>query len=126
EVPGLEHPGFPVAEMAADGSAVITKHPGTGGLVSVGTVTAQLLYEIGGPLYSNPDVVADFSTIRLEQVGTDRVRLSGVRGLAAPEKLKVSVNLLGGWRNTMTFVLTGLDIEEKADLVRRTMTQILG
>jgi hypothetical protein len=126
DVPGLEHPGFPIAEMAADGSAVITKHPGTGGLVSVGTVTAQLLYEIGGPLYDNPDVVADFSTIRLDDLAPDRVRLSGVRGHPAPEKLKVSVNLLGGWRNTMTFVLTGLDIEEKAALVRRTLEQSLG
>ncbi len=126
EVPGLEHPGFPIAEMAEDGSAVITKHPGTGGLVSVGTVTAQLLYEIGGPLYANPDVVADFATIRLEQQGRDRVRVSGVRGLPAPDKLKVSINLLGGWRNTMTFVLTGLDIEEKAALVRRTMDDLVG
>ncbi|MGA2520309.1 MAG: acyclic terpene utilization AtuA family protein [Acidimicrobiales bacterium] len=126
EVPGLEDPGFPVAEMAADGSAVITKHPGTGGLVSVGTVTAQLLYEIGGPLYANPDVVADFSTIHVEQVGPDRVRVSGVRGRPAPEQLKVSVNLLGGYRNTMTFVLTGLDIEEKAALVSRTMERRTG
>ena len=126
EVPGLEHPGFPIAEMEADGSAVITKHPGTGGLVSVGTVTAQLLYEIGGPLYANADVVADFSTIHLEQQGPDRVRLSGVRGGPAPEELKVSINLLGGWRNTMTFVLTGLDIEAKADLVQRTLWESLG
>ena len=126
EVPGLEHPGFPIAEMAEDGSAVITKHEGTGGLVSVGTVTAQLLYEIGGPLYANPDVVADFSTIRLEDDGPDRVRVSGVRGRPAPEKLKVSINLLGGYRNTMTFVLTGLDIDEKASLVRRTMDEIVG
>jgi len=125
EVPGLEHPGFPIAEMAADGSSVITKHPGTGGLVSVGTVTAQLLYEIGGPLYANPDVVADFSTIRLEQLGPDRVRLSGVRGLPAPERVKVSVNLVGGWRNAMTFVLTGLEVEAKADLVRRTLERML-
>ena len=85
-MPGLEHPGFPIAEVAEDGSAVITKHPGTGGLVSVGTVTAQLLYEIGGPLYANPDVVADFSTIRLEQVGPDRVRVSGVAGPARPRE----------------------------------------
>ena len=126
EVPGLERPGFPLAELAADGSAVITKQPGTGGLVSVGTVTAQLLYEIAGPLYANPDVVADFSTIRLEQAGPDRVRMSGVRGLPAPERLKVSVNLEGGWRNTMTFVLTGLDIEEKAALVERTMAGLTG
>jgi len=126
EVPGLEHPGFPIAEMESDGSAVITKHPGTGGLVSVGTVTAQLLYEIGGPLYANSDVVADFSTIRLEQQGPDRVRLSGVRGHPAPEELKVSINLWGGWRNTMTFVLTGLDIEAKADLVQRSLWESLG
>jgi hypothetical protein len=126
EVPGLEHPGFPIAEMQADGSAVITKHPGTGGLVSVGTVTAQLLYEIAGPLYANTDVVADFSTIELEQQGPDRVRLSGVRGRPAPDMLKVSINLLGGWRNSMTFVLTGLDIEAKADLVERTLWARLG
>jgi hypothetical protein len=126
EVPGLEHPGFPIAEVAEDGSAVITKHEGTGGLVSVGTVTAQLLYEIGGPLYANPDVVADFSTIGVEDVGPDRVRVSGVRGLPAPEKLKVSINLLGGYRNTMTFVLTGLDIDAKAALVRRTMDELVG
>jgi hypothetical protein len=126
DVPGLEHPGFPIAEVAEDGSAVITKHPGTGGLVSVGTVTAQLLYEIAGPLYANPDVVADFTTVRLEQVGDDRVRVSGVRGRPAPERLKVSVNLIGGWRNTMTFMLTGLDIDAKADLVRRTMDQLVG
>ena len=126
EVPGLERPGFPIAEMAADGSAVITKHPGTGGLVSVGTVTSQLLYEIGGPLYANPDVVADFSTIALDEVGPDRVRISGVRGLPAPDRVKVSVNLVGGWRNSMTFVLTGLDIEAKADLVERTLRETLG
>jgi hypothetical protein len=126
EVPGLEHPGFPIAEMASDGSCVITKHAGTGGLVSVGTVTSQLLYEIGGPLYANPDVVADFSTIALEQVGPDRVRLSGVRGLPAPDRVKVSVNLVGGWRNSMTFVLTGLDVDAKADLVRRTLDDLLG
>ena len=125
EVPGIEHPGFPIAEMSADGSCVITKHPGTGGEVSVGTVTAQLLYEIAGPLYANPDVVADFSTIDLEQVGPDRVRISGTRGTPAPDKVKVSINLVGGWRNSMTFMLTGLDIEEKADLVRRTLERQL-
>ncbi|MHB8438725.1 MAG: acyclic terpene utilization AtuA family protein [Acidimicrobiales bacterium] len=123
EIPGLEHPGFPIAEMHADGSCVITKHPGTGGAVTVGTVTAQLLYEIGGPLYANPDAVADFSSIRLEQAGPDRVAISGVKGLPAPEAAKVSVNLIGGWRNSMTFVLTGLDIDAKADLVRRTLAQ---
>ena len=126
QVPGLEHPGFPIAEMAEDGSAVITKHPGTGGAVTVGTVTAQLLYEIAGPLYPNADVVADFSTVALTQVGEDRVRLSGARGLPAPEELKVTVNLVGGWRNTMTFVLTGLDIEAKAELARRALLASVG
>ncbi|HYA67708.1 MAG TPA: acyclic terpene utilization AtuA family protein [Acidimicrobiales bacterium] len=126
EVPGLERPGFPIAELAEDGSAVITKHPGTGGLVSVGTVTSQLLYEIGGPLYANPDVVADFSTIALEQVGPDRVLVSGTKGRPAPDKVKISINLVGGWRNSMTFVLTGLDIEAKAELVLRSLERALG
>ena len=111
--------GYPIAEIAADGSSVITKHPGTGGAVSVGTVTAQLLYEIGGPRYANPDVVARFDTIRLSEEGPDRVRVSGVRGEPAPPTLKVCVNYSGGWRNTATFCLTGLDIEEKAALIDR-------
>ncbi len=79
-----EPPGFPIAEVDSDGSSVITKHPGTGGLVSVGTVTAQLLYEIGGAHYPNPDVVADFSTIQLAGNGPDRVRIHGVRGIGCP------------------------------------------
>ena len=126
EVPGLEHPGFPLAEVAADGSSVITKHPGTGGQVSVGTVTAQLLYEIAGPEYPNTDVVARFDTIGLTDDGPDRVRITGTRGAPAPERVKVCVNLLGGWRNAMTFVLTGLDIEAKADLTLRTLVDHLG
>ncbi len=126
EVQGLEHPGFPLAEMHADGSCVITKHPGTGGLVSVGTVTAQLLYEIDGPEYMNPDVVARFDTIRLDQIAPDRVRISGVRGAPAPERIKVCLNYLGGFRNAMSFVLTGLDVEAKADLVRSTLEHELG
>jgi Acyclic terpene utilisation family protein AtuA len=121
EVKGLEHPGFPIAEVHEDGSAVITKHPGTGGEVSVGTVTAQLLYEIEGARYPNPDVVARFDTIRLEQEGPDRVRIHGVRGEPAPETAKLGINALGGYRNTMTLVLTGLDVEEKAALVRRSL-----
>jgi hypothetical protein len=125
EVPGMEHVGFPLAEVEADGSCVITKHPGTGGLVDVGTVTAQLLYEVAGPLYYNPDVTADFSTIQLAADGPDRVRISGVRGLLPPETTKVAVNTLGGFRNSMTFLLTGLDIEAKADLVRRQLDPVL-
>lgn len=114
DVPDLAHCGFPIAELHADGSSVITKHPGTGGLVSVGTVTAQLLYEIAGPRYEGPDVVARFDTITLEQEGPDRVRISGVRGEPPSGMLKVAVNYLAGYRNTMTLVLTGLDVEEKA------------
>jgi hypothetical protein len=116
EVAQPVHMGFPVAEVAADGSAVITKHPGTGGAVTVGTVTAQLLYEIAGPLYAGPDVVTDFSTLALEQEGPDRVRLSGARGSAPSGRLKVALNMLGGFRNRMEFVLTGLDVEDKAAL----------
>ncbi|HVS13254.1 MAG TPA: acyclic terpene utilization AtuA family protein [Thermoanaerobaculia bacterium] len=114
EVPSLEHPGFPIAELYEDGSFVITKHPGTDGLVSVGTVTAQLLYEIAGPRYANPDVVARFDTIRLEQQGPDRVRVWGVRGEPAPEATKVCINYLGGYKNGVTFLLPGLDAEGKA------------
>jgi hypothetical protein len=125
EVPGLEHPGFPIAEMHEDGSCVITKHEGTGGLVSAGTVTAQLLYEIDGPAYANPDVVARFDSIALEQVAPDRVRIFGVRGEPAPANVKVCLNYLGGYRNEMTFVLTGLDIDEKAALVERTLRRAL-
>ncbi|MFG1615244.1 acyclic terpene utilization AtuA family protein [Nonomuraea wenchangensis] len=114
DVPDLAHCGFPLAELRADGSAVITKHPGTGGLVSVGTVTAQLVYEIGGPRYLGPDVVARFDTITLTDDGPDRVLISGVRGEPPPDTLKVAVNYLGGYRNTMTLALTGLDVEAKA------------
>lgn len=79
-------PGFPIAELRADGSAVITKHPGTGGAVTVDTVTAQLLYEIGGPAYLNPDVIARFDTVRLRQLGPDRVQVSGARGNPPPTR----------------------------------------
>jgi Acyclic terpene utilisation family protein AtuA len=126
EVKGVEYPGFPIAEVAEDGSSVITKHDGTGGEVSVGTVTAQLLYEIAGPDYPNTDVVARFDTIAVEQVGPDRVQISGCRGRPAPQDVKVCLNLLGGWRNSMTFVLTGLDIEEKAAVTLRSLELGLG
>ena len=107
--------GFPIAEVAADGSSVITKHAGTGGVVNVGTVTAQVLYEIGSPAYANPDVVARFDTIQLRQEAHDRVLISGVRGEPAPTTTKVCINLDGGYRNRMSFVLTGLDQQRKAD-----------
>jgi hypothetical protein len=114
----LLHPGFPLAELAADGSSVITKHPGTGGVVDRDTITAQLLYEIGGPRYAGPDVVARFDTVQLSDAGPDRVRISGVRGEPPPPTVKVALNELGGHRNEVTFVLTGERIAEKAAFVR--------
>ncbi|MEE1737600.1 DUF1446 domain-containing protein [Streptomyces sp. BE147] len=114
----IRRPGFPLAEIHADGSSVITKHPGTGGVVDIGTVTAQLLYETGGARYAGPDVTARLDTVRLTQDGPDRVRVSGVRGEAPPPALKAGLTRLGGWRNEVVFVLTGLDIEAKARLVR--------
>ena len=117
------HPGFPIAELSEDGSSVITKHEGTGGAVTVGTVTAQLLYEIGGPRYLGPDVITRFDTIALEQQGPDRVRVCGVRGEPPTGQVKVCLNLFGGYRNRMEFVLTGLDIEGKAELALAGMHQ---
>ncbi|MEU1008955.1 acyclic terpene utilization AtuA family protein [Streptomyces sp. NPDC005890] len=114
----VRRPGFPLAEIHADGSSVVTKHPGTGGFVDTGTVTAQLLYETGGARYAGPDVTARLDTVRLRRDGPDRVRIEGVRGEAPPPALKVGLNRLGGFRNEVVFVLTGLDIEAKAALVR--------
>jgi hypothetical protein len=126
EVTDRRSPGFPIAEVAGDGSAVITKHRGTGGLVSVGTVTAQLLYEIAEPAYAGPDVTTWFHTIDVAQAGPDRVRLSGVRGSAPTGQVKVALNYTGGYRNTMTMVLTGLDLDAKAALAERLLFDLLG
>lgn len=125
EIADLGHAGFPLAEVHDDGSSVITKHPGTGGQVSIGTVTAQLLYEIGGARYANPDVTARFDTISLSDDGPDRVRISGVRGEPPPPSMKVSLNSIGGFRNSVTFILTGLDIDVKAALVRSQLESAL-
>ena len=125
DIPDLRHPGFPIAEIAADGSSVITKHPGTGGAVTVGTVTAQLLYEVAGPRYAGPDATLRLDTVQLRQDGPDRVAITGVHGEPPPPTLKVSLNTLGGYRNQVEFVLTGLDIEAKAALVRRQLADAL-
>jgi hypothetical protein len=126
EVPGLDRIGFPIAEIHRDGSSVITKHEGTGGLVSVGTVTAQLLYEIGPPQYLNPDVTSLFETISLQQEGPDRVAVSGVKGIPPPADLKVALNYLGGYRNTMTFGIAGLHVKKKAALLQEAIRYAIG
>ena len=126
EITDRRYPGFPIAEVAEDGSSVITKHPGTGGLVSVGTVTAQLLYEIAGPEYLGPDVTAHFDTIALAAAAEHRVAITGVRGSPPPDTLKVALNDVGGYRNTMTLVLTGLDVEAKAARAEELLFEVLG
>lgn len=126
EVPSYRNVGFPIAELEADGSFTVTKHPGTGGLVSVGTVTAQLLYEISSPAYINPDVVAHFDTLTIEQVDDDRVRVSGCRGSSPPPTHKVCINTEGGFRNGCEMLLTGLDIEAKAEIFTDALFDSLG
>lgn len=110
--------GFPIAEVAADGTFVVTKHDGTNGGVTVDTVTAQLVYEIQSQRYLGPDVTTLLDSIALSQQGRDRVLVSGVRGEAPPPTLKVCVNELGGFRNSGEFLLVGLDVEAKAEWVR--------
>ena len=126
EVPSFIDVGYPIAEIESDGSFTITKHPGTGGLVSVGTVTAQLLYEISSPAYINPDVISHFDTLEINQIGPDRVRVSGCRGSNPPGKHKVCINLATGYRNGMDLVLTGLDIEAKAKTITDTLFHSVG
>jgi len=116
EVPSFHNVGYPIAEIEADGSFTVTKHPGTGGLVSVGTITAQLLYEISTPAYYNPDVIAHFDTMKIEQTGDDRVYVSQCRGSSPPPTHKVCINTIGHFKNGIEVLLTGLDIEKKAEL----------
>lgn len=126
EVPSFHNVGYPIAEIEADGSFTVTKHPGTGGLVSKGTVTAQLLYEINSPAYKNPDVTSHFDTLKIEEVGEDRVRVSGCRGSNPPSSHKVCMNILGGYRNSMELLLTGLDIEKKAEIFTDVLFGLVG
>ncbi len=117
EVPSFDNPGYPIAEIEANGNFTVTKHPGTGGLVSEGTVKSQLLYEIGDPAYKNPDVIGHFDTLSIAQMGEDRVYVSGCKGSCPPPSHKVCINTLGGFRNGFEIMLTGLDIEEKAKVL---------
>ena len=120
EIGGKARFGFPWADIAEDGSSTIGKHDGTGGVVNTETVTSQILYEIGGPEYFGPDVTARFDTIQIENTGPNRVTISGVKGQAPPTTLKVAMNELGGYRNSFSVALTGLDIEEKAAFAQAT------
>ncbi|MDC1043557.1 DUF1446 domain-containing protein [Gammaproteobacteria bacterium] len=126
EVPSFNNVGYPIAEIKNDGSFYITKHPGTGGLVSAGTVTAQLLYEISAPAYLNPDVIAHFDTLNIKEVSKDRVYVSGCRGSSPTSTHKVCINLAGGYRNGMEFILTGIDIEEKAQIITDALFNSVG
>ena len=114
-IPDLANVGFPIVEASADGSFVVTKHPGSGGIVSRASVSEQLLYEIGDPAaYMGPDVVADFTTVELEEVGPDRVRVSGVTGRPRPERLKVSIAYSAGWKSVGTLTYAWPDAAAKA------------
>jgi hypothetical protein len=117
-IPGMIRPGFPVAEIAADGSSVITKHAGQGGAVTIDTVTAQLLYEIQGPRYLNPDVTAHLDTVRLAAAGPDRVAISAVRGSPPPPTAKVALFAPVGYEISQMLFAAGPDIEAKVALLR--------
>jgi hypothetical protein len=126
EVPSFDNPGYPIAEIEANGNFTITKHPGTGGLVSVGTVKSQLLYEIGDPAYKNPDVIGHFDTLTIEQTGDDRVYVSGCKGSCPPPTHKVCINTLGGFRNGFEILIAGLDVEAKANVLTETFFKNIG
>tara|TARA_B100001029_G_scaffold170052_1_gene165522 strand:- start:1385 stop:3148 length:1764 start_codon:yes stop_codon:yes gene_type:complete len=126
EVPSFENIGYPIAEIKEDGSFYITKHENTGGLVSTGTVTAQLLYEISSPDYLNPDVISHFDTLKIDEVGKDRVYISDIKGSPPPSTHKVCMNLSGGYKNGMELVITGLDISEKAKVFTDELFRSLG
>ncbi|MGB5758781.1 MAG: acyclic terpene utilization AtuA family protein [Acidimicrobiales bacterium] len=117
QVPSFHNVGYPIVEVEDDGSFVVTKHPGTGGLINVATIKEQLVYEMGDPAaYLTPDVVVDFGSIRLEDVGQDRVRVSGVRGAAPTDLLKVSMSYSDGYKASGGVIVCGPDAKGKADM----------
>src|SRR5207248_999321 len=125
-IPDLANVGYPIVEARPDGTFEIAKHPGTGGRISVAGVTEQLVYEMGDPAaYITPDCIADFTTIRLEQSGKDRVRVSGVRGKPATDKLKVSVAYFYGYKAVGTLVYAWPDAYKKARAADRVLRQRL-
>jgi hypothetical protein len=125
-IPDLANVGYPIAEVAADGTFTITKHAGTGGRVSVPTVTEQLVYEMGDPAsYITPDVVADFTTIQLEQAGENRVRVHGIKGRPPTDKLKVSIAYRAGFKAVGTLVYVWPDAVDKARAAERILRERL-
>jgi hypothetical protein len=123
EIDQLHHVGYPIAEIAADGTALITKPEGSNGAVTIDTCKAQLMYEIQGFYYLNPDVIANIKEVNLEQLGKDRVRLSGVTGSRPPVTTKLAVCLLGGFQAEMSWYCAGLDVDYKFNLMKH---QVLG
>ena len=126
EVPSFQNVGFPIAEIEESGNFKIYKHKGTGGLVSTGTVTAQLLYEISSPKYLSPDVIAHFDSLKIEDLGDNKVFISNVKGSPPTNKHKACINLAGGYKNSMELIVTGLDIEEKARIFTDELFRSLG
>ncbi|MCX5760305.1 MAG: DUF1446 domain-containing protein, partial [Gemmatimonadetes bacterium] len=125
-IPHLADVGYPIIEGSADGTFIVTKHPGTGGRVSVPTVTEQLVYEMGDPhAYITPDVVASFASIRLEDAGPDRVRVFGITGAPATDKLKVSIAYKSGYKAVGSLVYAWPDALEKAELADRILRERL-
>ncbi|KAI8260294.1 hypothetical protein K4K58_002051 [Colletotrichum sp. SAR11_239] len=123
EVPNLHHAGFPIAEIAADGGVVITKPEGSNGLVSVDTCKAQLLYEIQGPFYLNPDVIADIEGAKFSQISKGRIQLSGIKGLPPPPTAKLAICLLGGYQAEISAYAAGLDTDFKFEVLK---SQVMG
>ncbi|MFL5544549.1 MAG: acyclic terpene utilization AtuA family protein [Gemmatimonadaceae bacterium] len=125
-IPDLANVGYPIVEAASDGSFVVTKHPATGGRITVPTVTEQLVYEMGDPhSYITPDVIADFTTIRLEQTGENRVRVFAIKGRPPTDKLKVSVAYRAGFKAIGTLVYAWPDALEKAEFADRVLRERL-
>ncbi len=126
EIDSYHNMGFPFADIHRDGSVVISKHQGTGGNITIGTVTSQLMYEIQSPAYITPDVVAHFDTIELNQLALNQVSITGVKGSAATDSAKVTANCMGGFHNTMTLYLTGLDIQKKVSILKELFVKNVG
>ena len=125
-IPDLANVGYPIVEASSDGTFVVMKHPNTGGRISIPSVTEQLVYEMGDPhSYITPDVVADFSSIQLESAGKDRVRVFGIKGRPATDKLKVSIAYRAGFKAVGTLVYSWPDALPKAQLADRVLRERL-